>query len=419
LLTEETQNFNVDSSINNQKSIINNFSRREATMKKHFAVFAFVLLMLGLCVPPLLAQVSSGTVKGVCKDLEGKPIADAVVLYANQDTGIKYSLKTNKKGEYFSLGVTPGSYNVTLYKTADDAKANKELFRVSKFQVAPTENTLDFDLKKEAENAAKGTGLTPEQIKQMQEAQEKAKKENNTIKALNEKIVASNTAMKAGDFDAAITTLTEATQMDDARDVIWAQLADAYRMSALKQTDPAEKSKRLTEAVTDYHKALDLKQKSMEAANKKDPEDNKRLAAYYNNLGEAASKSGKLDDAVKAYTQAVQLNPEGAAGYYYNIGAVLTNAGKVDEAIAAFDKSLAADPNKADAYYQKGVNLIGKATLQGDKMVAPPGTAEAFNKYLELAPTGPYADVSKQMLASIGASVETGFGTAKKKPTKK
>lgn len=206
--------------------------------------------------------------------------------------------------------------------------------------------------------------------------------------------------------------------MDATRDVIWAQLADAYRGSAMKQTDPAEKSKRLGEAATDYQKAIDIKQKNMETAAKKDPNDNKQLAAYYNNLGEASAKSGKIDDAVKAYAQAAQVNPEGAAGYYYNTGAVLTNAGKVDDAIAAFDKCIAADPNRADAYYQKGVNMIGKATLQGDKMVAPPGTAEAFNKYLELAPTGPYADVAKQMLASIGAAVETGFGK-KKAPAKK
>jgi len=64
------------------------------------------------------------------------------------------------------------------------------------------------------------------------------------------------------------------------------------------------------------------------------------------------------------------------------------------------------------------VNMIGKATLQGDKMVAPPGTAEAFQKYLELQPTGTYADAAKQMLASIGGSVETSFGN-KKKTTKK
>jgi tetratricopeptide (TPR) repeat protein len=380
-------------------------------MKKHLAVFAFVLLMLGLCVPPGFTQ-ASGTVKGVCKDAQGNPITDGVVVYANQDNGQKYTLKTNKKGEYFSLGIAAGSYNVTLYRNADDVKANKEVFHFNKFQVTLDENTLDFDMKKQTEDAAKGAGLTAEQIKQRQEAEEKVKKENNTIKTLNDKIVAANAAMKAGDFDGAIATLTEALQVDTTHDVIFGQLADAYRGSALKQTDPAEKSKRLQASIDNYQKAIDIKQKAMEASKK--PEDNSKLAAYYNNLGEADSKSGKIDDAVKAYTQAATLNPDGAAGYYYNVGAVLTNAGKVDDAIAAFDKCIAADPNKADAYYQKGVNLIGKATLQGDKMVAPVGTAEAFQKYLALQPTGPYADVAKQMLASIGAPVETGFGTKKK-----
>ena len=97
-------------------------------MKKHFAVVALVLLMLGLCVPPVFAQGASGTVKGVCKDAQGNPIADAVVVWVNQDNGQKYTLKTNKKGEYFSLGVGPGTYTVTLYKNADDAKAGTRKF---------------------------------------------------------------------------------------------------------------------------------------------------------------------------------------------------------------------------------------------------------------------------------------------------
>ena len=379
-------------------------------MKKHFAIFVFVLVMLGFCVPVLFAQ-ASGTVKGVCKDVDGKPIVDGVVVYANLDNGQKYTLKCNKRGEYFSLGVAGGKYLITLYRTADDAKANKELFHVNGYQVQLDENTVDFDLQKEQQKTAQGQGLTPEQLKERQEALEKQKKEVNTVKALNEKIVAANTAAKAGDYDTAVTTLTEATQMDATRDIIWAQLADAYRGAALKQTDSAEKSKRLQEAVVDYQKAIDIKQKNMET--KKTPDDSKQLAAYYNNMGEAAGKSGKIDEAVKAYNLAAQVNPEGAAGYYYNEGAVFTNAGKVDDAIAAFDKCIAADPTRADAYYQKGVNLIGKATLQGDKMVAPAGTAEAFQKYLELQPAGPYADVAKQMLSSIGASVETGFGKKK------
>jgi tetratricopeptide (TPR) repeat protein len=126
-----------------------------------------------------------------------------------------------------------------------------------------------------------------------------------------------------------------------------------------------------------------------------------------------------VDDAVKAYSLAAQVNPEGAAGYYFNAGAVLTNKGRADEANAAFDKAIAADPNRAEAYYQKGINLMGKATLQGDKTVPAPGTVEAFQKYLEIAPTGPNVQNAKDILASIGAPVETSFGTKKKAPPAK
>ena len=385
-------------------------------MKRHFAGFVFVLLMWGLCASPVFAQGASGTVKGVCKDPQGNPIADAVVLWANQDNGQKYTLKTNKRGEYFSLGIAAGTYTVTLYRNADDAKANKELFHFGKVPVTLDENTLDFDLKKQATEAAKGQGLTPEQLKAQQEAQEKHAKEANTVKSLNEKLAAAKTASDAGDFDTAIASLTAANEIDASRDLVWFKLGDAYRLSVAKQTDPEEKKKRLNSAVEAYQKAVTLKQA---ATNEKDPNATKTLAAYYNNLAEAYSKAGKIDDAVKTYQQAAEADPSAAAQYYYNMGAVLTNAGKGDAAIAAFDKCIAADPTKADAYYQKGVNLIGKATLQGDKTIAPPGTAEAFNKYLELQPTGPYADVAKQMLATIGAPVETSFGNKKKAPAKK
>ena len=128
-------------------------------MKKHLAIFSLVLLMLGLCAVPVFAQGASGTVKGVCKDAQGNPIVDGVVVWANQDNGQKYTLKTNKKGEYFSLGVSAGNnYTVSLYKNADDAKAGKEMFHFGKVQVTIDENTLDFDLKKRLAGASVGSG---------------------------------------------------------------------------------------------------------------------------------------------------------------------------------------------------------------------------------------------------------------------
>jgi len=378
-------------------------------MKKQYIFSLLLVAVVALCASQVFAQ-AMGTVKGACKDLEGKPITQAEVEWQGVETGRKYTLKTNNKGEFFSLGISPGKYNVRLIKDG------KEMYRLNNVNVGADEVILDFDLKKEQEKAAQGQGMSAEQAKQYQENQAKVAKENTTIKALNEKLTAAKTAADAGDFETAITTLNEANQMDPTRDLIWFRLGDAYRMSAPKQTDPAEKQKRLETAATDYQKAIELRSTS-EAA-KKDADNNGRIAAYYNNLAEVYSKSNKMDDAVVAYGKAAELDPTHAAQYMFNTGAVLTNAGRVDDAIAAFDKVIAADPNKADAYYWKGVNMIGKATLKGDKMVAPEGTADAFQKYLELQPTGTFAQPAKDMLASIGASVETSFGT-KKKPVKK
>jgi len=387
-------------------------------MKQYFVALALLTLLAGLCASPAFAQ-ETGTVKGVCKDLEGKPIAGAQVEWANTETGRKFVIKTNNKGEYFSLGITPGKYTVTL------SKDGKEIFHYNGFTVALADNDLDFDMQKEQAAQAQGAGLTPEQLKQQQEQAAKIAKESATVKTLNEKLALAKTASDAGDFDTAIAQVTEATQMDPTRDLLWAKLGDYNLTSAGKQTDSAEKSKRYEAAITDYQKALELKQKASESDSKKSADAPKQLASFYNNLGKAEAQLGKTDDAVKAYNQAAQLDPAGAGMYYFNLGAILTNANVKSDAemrkaaVQAFDKAIAADPTKADAYYWKGTNLIGAATLQGDKMIAPEGTAEAFQKYLELQPAGPHAEEAKAMLQGLGSTVETSYGTAKKKPTKK
>jgi len=368
-------------------------------MKRQFILFVLAAMIAALCLPPVFAQ-ATGTVKGVCTDVEGKPIAGATVEYRSVETGRKYALKTNNKGEFFSLGVAPGKYNVALIKDGT------EVFHFANVPVTLNEetNVLNFDLKKEQARAAQGQGVTPEQLKQQQEQQAKVAKENASIKGLNEKLAVSRQAMAAGNFDQAVQAMTEATQMDATKDLIWFTLGDAYSGAAKKTaaTDRAAAKSEYAKAVEAYQKAIAIKP----------------TADYYNNMAQAMAGAGQLDDAVKAYDQAAQLDPTRASMFYFNKGAVQTNSGKVDDAIDSFKKVIATDPNKADAYYWLGVNMIGKATLKGDKMVAPEGTSEAFNKYLELQPNGPYAEPAKQMLASIGATIETTYGNKKKAKSK-
>src|SRR6266699_2359613 len=248
-------------------------------MKRNLVFITLFAILSALLTIPAVAQTA--TVKGVCKDAQGNPITDAQVVWHNNDNGRTFNLKTNKKGEYFSLGIEPGKYTVTI------SKDGKELDKVSNYPVTSDEMNLDFDLKKSQEQAvqetAKSKGMTPEQVKQMQEAQANAEKYNTNIKAANEKLKTATTqleaatnALKSGDtatantnYDGAIATLNETAQLAPNEDLVWFRLGTAYLDSVKAQTDATEKTKRSTEAFTNIQKAIDLRKTAMANASQK------------------------------------------------------------------------------------------------------------------------------------------------------
>ena len=349
------------------------------------------------------AQYTS--VKGKVTDASG-PMAGVRVEFVNTENGNKLTLTTDKKGEYFSLGVPSGVYRVTLSKEGQTLWTQDNVH--IEFLEAGNEN--DFNLPRLRAAAMSQPGqpqMTPEQLQKIEEA----RKEKATVAALNEKLAAAKAAEEANNWGEAVTILTEATTMDSSRHELWASLCQA-ELGA----------NRFSEAATHCEKGIALAQQQQQA--KPDPA---RMAAYHNNLGQAYAKSGKAQEAMAEFASAAAADPPGASKYYFNLGAILTNQAArqqdqaarirmIDQATEAFDKAIAADPNYAEAYYQKAVNLLGKAALDKDnKMVAPPGTAEAFNKYLELEPSGPRAEEVKGMLAYIGAEVQTTYGKPRTK----
>src|SRR6266566_8908682 len=166
-------------------------------MTKRLTALAVIALMAALFAPAALAQ-GTGTVKGVAKDLQGNPISGATVEWYSPETGHKYDVKTNAKGEYFSLGIGFGKYTVRLIKDG------KELFHFSNVPVNSDETALDFDLKKEMSNQAQAQGMGPEEMKKRQEQAEKTAKESMNIKALNEKLAAARADIQAKNYDQAI-----------------------------------------------------------------------------------------------------------------------------------------------------------------------------------------------------------------------
>ncbi|MGB7766999.1 MAG: tetratricopeptide repeat protein, partial [Candidatus Acidiferrales bacterium] len=90
---------------------------------------------------------------------------------------------------------------------------------------------------------------------------------------------------------------------------------------------------------------------------------------------------------------------------YTNMGIVLSNAGKMDEAVAPLQKATQLDPNGADAWFLLGNALVAGISTKKegtkDVYVIPPGTEEAYKKYLELQPNGPFAGQAKESLDAV------------------
>ena len=244
--------------------------------------------------------------------------------------------------------------------------------------------------------------------KEQKEAYDKAIKDRETSmkknKELNDAFTAGLAAVQAKDFDTAITNLVKASELDPKQVAVWAQLADAYVGAAQKKTGP-EFDATMAKGIEAYGKALEL-----------NPSD----AATHNNFALALAKAKKFPEMQAELQKAAELDPPKAGQYYYNLGALLVNAGQAEPAGAAFKKAIELDPNHADSYYQYGVYLVGKASFAADGKVTPvAGTVEAFQKYLQLAPTGQFVDSAKGMLASLDAKVDTAYKNPNAAPAKK
>jgi len=73
----------------------------------------------------------------------------------------------------------------------------------------------------------------------------------------------------------------------------------------------------------------------------------------------------------------------------------------------------------AQSLIATGFGVKAATVTPEGKTVPAPGTVEAFQKYLELAPDGKYAAQAKSMIEALSQTVETKFKAEKEKPAKK
>src|SRR5690242_18533431 len=153
---------------------------------------------------PMWAQAMA-QVKGEVTDQEGKPMQGAKVEMVNRENGQKYNLKTDKKGQFFSIGISSGQYDITVYDSSGKSLTQGPVFkniRISlqgngtgqnqginmlnvNFQQMMAEQSGAVPAPQPGQQPGK---LTPEQQKAIEaaaKARAEQEKEVNTVKNLN------------------------------------------------------------------------------------------------------------------------------------------------------------------------------------------------------------------------------------------
>jgi len=143
----------------------------------------------------------------------------------------------------------------------------------------------------------------------------------------------------------------------------------------------------------------------------------KPTAGTYMELGTDQAQVGRMQEAAAACDKVLTVDPAAKnmlAGCYKNIAIVLTNKGNLADAITPLQKATQINSQDALAWKLLGDALTNTiiSKSEGGKVVyvIPPGTIEAYERYLQLEPNGPYA-------GEVQAAVE-GLTKLTKVPTK-
>jgi tetratricopeptide (TPR) repeat protein len=377
---------------------------------KSWALAAILMAALASFVAPR-AAAQNGSVSGTILDVAGKPWVE-VVIRAVSDQGAKQETKTDSAGKFSFPNLRSGIYSIfVVFPPPNDKQAPYE----AKVRVSSGEDAkVDLNFK---DIVAKQGTEAQEQVKKAEETKQKFEGLKAHFTAGNAILEQERTAKAdlqkapADQRDAAKQKLTDlsdqaakefeaaekaAPEKDPNLHLVWAKLGEAYDIAGRNE-----------EAVQAYQQAINAK-----------PD----VAGYYNNMGNVLARLGKIDEAKAAYTKSAEMDAPNAAGAWLNFGISLSNVGRMKEAVEPLKKSTDLDPKSAKAWYLLATALVGSMESKkvGDRLefIVMPGTVEAYQKAIELDPSGPFGAQAKQGLdglQQIAPGIDTKINTKKKK----
>jgi tetratricopeptide (TPR) repeat protein len=401
---------------------------KEKNMKRTISLW---LGMLALAAMPALAQTPApaatqptGKIHGRITNPTGAAQTGGTVSL-NQGTKEVASFPVDPNGDYTG-SVAPGTYTL-VYRTAG-MPADKDADKIDNIKIVAGQDTAADDDMSREEYIKTLPEETRKQLEEMKKHNSEALKANAVIKNLNADlktvtteihdadaahaaavqqlgatasktdIAAKENEIKTAKYNDIVTLMSKDTQLRPQESVLWAYLGQGQM--GLKKYEDAE---------TSFKKAIEL-----DAASKKPRPDIEGLVNA--GLGEIYARTNKVDQANAAYDAAVKADPTKAGFYYKNEAVIFSQVGNTDGQAQAADKAIAANAQDPIPYYLKGQALISKATVdpKTSRIVLPPGCGEAYQKYLELDPTGPYSADVKGILESAGQKINSSYKAGKK-----
>jgi len=386
--------------------------------------------LLALALAPAQAQDQSATmgkIHGKVINPTGQPQGSgSVSLSTDGGASYKFTFPVSETGEY-SGQAAAGTY-MLVYR-ASDTPAGKMVDSIRGVKIVAGQDTAQDDDMSRAEYIDKMSADEKKQLEDLKKANADALKANVLINQLNADLktvgqdkkdidgasAAATQALgataskadieaKANEIKTAKYTdieslMTKDTGVKPDEALLWVNLG--YGQSGLKKYD---------DAVTSYKKAIDL-----ESASKKPRGGVLGLANA--GLGEVYARTNKVSDANAAYDAAAKADPTNAALHLRNEAVIFFQQNNGPAQVAAADEAIKIDPTSAILYYIKGQGLVQNATVdpKTNRIVLPADCTAAYQKYLDLAPTGPYAAEVAGILQQAGEKISSSYKAPKSK----
>jgi tetratricopeptide (TPR) repeat protein len=350
----------------------------------------------------------------------------SVSLSTDGGNTLKYTFPVDANGDYTGEAA-PGKY-MAVYR-APDTPAGKMVDDLPNVTVVAGQDVAaDIDMSRQ-EYIDKMPEDQKKQLEELKKNNAEAMKANEVINHLNAdlKVVAQDKK----DVDSASATAQQQLGATAARADIDAKATEIRTakyadIDSMMTKDTAAKpdeallwdnlgyaqagEKKYDDAITSYKKAIDL-----ETAAKKPRME--VIGVAQAGLGEVYARTGKVPEANAAYDAAAKADPTRASLHLRNEAVIFFQEHNSTAQVAAADEAIKVDPSDAILYYIKGQGLVQNATIdpKTNRIVLPDDCTAAYQKYLDLAPNGPYAGEVAGILSQAGQKINSSYKAGKSK----